>query len=188
MEVIMPDYSKFKSSEEQAALFHVAPFNIDAGRAKLIKRVERAAKQVNGEKAGPGAKDFTIGHHNEIQLRLMLNEQRIYLEGTEEHFPINSTKFADLAKAIIADIEAGEFDDQIEEALTGPSIPQVRPATKRTGKGSGKAPPADLAAMKKSVGRYLDVNGLSVEETRSTLLARGADVNLVDTAIAARAG
>lgn len=184
----MPDYSKFKSSEEQAALFHVAPFNIDAGRAKLIKRVERAAKQVAGEKAGPGAKDFTVGHHNEIQLRLMLNEQRIYLEGTEEHFPISSTKFADLAKAIIADIEAGEFDDQIEDALSGPSIPQVRPATKskakRTAGGALKAAPATYFALKISLGSLVKRSGHSLDEARDLLLSRGADAGEVERAIA----
>ncbi|KAA9018266.1 hypothetical protein [Sphingobium limneticum] len=185
----MPDYSKFKSSEEQAALFHVAPYNAEAGRVKFVKRIERAAKQVAGEKAGPGGRDFTIGHHNEIQFRPTLNDKRIHIDGREEHFPVSSLKFADLAKSIIADINAGEFDDQIKAALgSGGSVSSTPKASgSRKPSKSKKAPPADLIAMKKSVARYIDVNGLSVEDTRNALLERGADAKLVDTAIAARA-
>jgi hypothetical protein len=187
------DFSEFEVSPEEDALFDVAPFNVDAGRKKFIKRIERAIKHVAGEKAGPGAKDFERGYHDLIRYMPTLDDQRIYVKTQgEDYFGVKAGKFPAFAAKLISAVEAGEFDDQIEEALSGPSIPQMpsvlrfREGTKKA-KGSGKAPPADLAAMKKSVGRYIDVNGLSVEDTRATLLARGADVKLVDTAIAARA-
>lgn len=142
------DLSAFESTEEEDALFDVAPFDKAAGRKKLLARFERAGKQVKGEAGKQGGTDYEIGHNDKIRFRPTLNGQRIYLKDEqEEYFPSDTKKFGALIERVVKATNEGHFDAQIEAALAAPVLEFAAPPKRK----NAAKPKTDKFASERSV-------------------------------------
>jgi len=156
------DFSKFRATPEEESLFDKAPFDKEAGRKKLVDRIARALKQFNGEQGKQGGSDFEIGYNNQIRYRPTLNGHRIKLADEADYFPTTSAKFAQLLSEFSKAADNGEYDDQIEAALSAPAAAAPVRRSRSTGnKSSGEKPWAvrkNWASLskadKQSIGRY----------------------------------
>lgn len=145
------DYSKFRSSAVDDGLFDLAPFDREAGRKTLIRRIERAGKQLRKEQSAAGGRDFEVGHHNQIRLRLTLNGQRIYVESDrEDYFPLSSNDFTAFEAEFIKQVNAGEYDEQIESALSAAGSATLS-ASKAAAKTKGGGFPKDQCSYWESL-------------------------------------
>jgi hypothetical protein len=135
------NYAQFKGSATEDKLFDVAPFDATSGRTKLKARFTRALKQFNKEQGLQGGKDFEVGHNEAIRFKPTLNGKRIYIEETgEDYFFVAKGQFEELISALLDDVEAGEFDNQLQAALTtdtgtAPSNTPQKKARKSQAKG-----------------------------------------------------
>lgn len=186
------DYSAFRSSAEDDALYDVKPFNYASARKLLVKRIERAARHVSGELKS-GQKDYGEGYQDRLRYRPTLLDQRITVEAADEdYFPIRREKFATFAKSFIDDVNAGEYDAQLEalyaaaqEATKGTPVKARR---KRTAGGALKPAPVGYNAIRKSVGTSVNRFKKPIADVKADLLARGADKVDVEKAIKAVQG
>lgn len=181
------DYSAFRSSAEDDALYDVKPFNYASARKLLVKRIERAAKHVSGELKS-GQKDYTVGHNNQLRYRPTISGYHIAVDSADEdYFPIKSEQFATFAKSFIANVNAGEYDGQLQAIIESASKGDapVKARRKRTAGGALKPAPVGYDAIRKSVGTSVNRFNKSIEEVKADLLARGADKADVEKAIKA---
>jgi hypothetical protein len=123
VEAIMAlDYSDWAASGDEDASFDKAPFDFAGARSKLIARIGRTVKQLNGEKVSPqGGKDFEVLHNNGVHYRPTLNGHPIKLPGLDNGVRINRDTLKEKLTDFSRDVESGHFDDQLEAALAGSS-------------------------------------------------------------------
>lgn len=180
------NYKDFAATEEEAKLFDIAPFDKDAGRAKLVGRMAKALKQSQTATSGKGERDFVRTHNNGIRFAPTLNGQRIYLtDDHEDSFNTTQDKFGGLIEQIGKDIDAGEFDDQIQAALEAAPSP-TSPKSERAGTGSKRS---FSEASSLSIGvaaKRRSKTPPSFEDIRKSYIEQGANAELLDEAIAKR--
>lgn len=184
------DYSAFRSSAEDDAQYDVEPFNHKAARSLLVARIERAVKQLNGELKS-GQKDFTVGHNNQLRYRPTISGHHIAVDSSDEdYFPIKSDQFENFAKVFIDQVNAGEYDGQLQAIIETASKGDapVKARRTRTAGGALKPAPVGYNAIRRSVGTSVGRFKKSVAEVKADLLARGADKADVEKAIKALNG
>lgn len=176
------DFSKFKSSPEDASKFNVAPYDAQAGRKKMVARLERALKQFNKE-AGQQGKDFEVGYHGQIRFKPTLAGHRIGIESADEpFFATSDAQFPGLIAALKEAVQAGEYDEQIEAALTAPVASPAAGSARKSSSGS-TAKFATLRSVKQAATR-LSNGGKSDEDIRTDLTTKGARQDWIEAAIA----
>lgn len=162
------DYSEWAATPEELDLFHKAPFDHAGARAKLVAKITRTMKQLNGEKvASQGGKDFEPLHNNGVRYLPTLNGVHIDLpgQGDEDGFQTTRSKLISMLPEFAKHVEAGEFDDQLEAAMTSKGLPasfyklptnnKSTPRTRRSSTGLGAtARPDDREWMEKFTAKY----------------------------------
>lgn len=176
------DFSKFKSSPEDASKFNVAPYDAQAGRKKMVARLERALKQFNKE-AGQQGKDFDVGYHGQIRFKPTLAGHRIGIESADEpFFATNDAQFPGLIAALKTAVEAGEYDEQIEAALTAPETSPAASSARKASSGSSKSALSTEGRVAQGAKRYAK-NGKTDQQIREIYEDRGVPADWIDRAI-----
>jgi len=184
------DYSDWAASPEEDASFDLAPFNHEGARAKMVARITRTLKQLNGETVSKtGGKDFEPLYNNGVIYRPTLNGHSIQLpgvgiDGLRTSRSILISKLPDFAR----DVESGEFDGQLRAAMetktSGTSTSQPASASKPSGAtravGAQSALNIGVAAKRRSK------TPPSWDVIRRSYIDAGSDPELVDIAIAKR--
>ncbi len=134
------DYSKFRASKDEVESFYKKPFDKVAAREKMVARITRTLKQLNGEPVSPrGGKDFETLEANGVVYRPTLNGQSIEFAETdgEDGFHATRSQLAAMLPEFARDVEAGEFDDELQRALESKPVSAVTPKAATRG-GAGK--------------------------------------------------
>lgn len=141
------DYSDWAASGDEDASFDKAPFDFTGARNKLVARIARTLKQLNGEKVSPqGGKDFEVLHNNGVHYRPTLNGHPIKLPGLDNGVRINRSTLQSKLTDFSRDVESGHFDDQLEAAMAGSSTGTRGGRTTTAGQGgAGKSRQSKIA-------------------------------------------
>jgi hypothetical protein len=189
------DFAKWRSDKDETASFYVKPFDAAAARQKMIERINRTVKQLNGERVAPkGGKDFQTLENNGVIYKPTLNDHPIEFAetGDEDGFHTTREKLLDMLPHLIAHIEDGALDDQLKAALTSKSTPVPSPATGNAQSGSNKAGGATRNVSEQSklnigvAGKRRGKDPASFDDIREFYIQKGHDSAKVDAAIALR--
>jgi hypothetical protein len=117
--------------------FNAPVYDPAKGRAKLVKAIDGAATQHGENRTKVPNRAWTVGNNNAIRYKPTLNGHPILIGDKEENY-VPSERFGDFLSGFKAAVQAGEFDDQIESALTNASSTPAR-GTGSLGGGRGRA-------------------------------------------------
>lgn len=164
------DYGNWAATGDEDASFDKAPFDNKAAQEKMVARITRTMKQLNGETVSKqGGKDFDALHNNGVVYRPTLNSHPIKLPGvSEDGLRISRSALKAKLPTFASDVEAGHFDDQLEAAMTSGGTNKlglVRPASTSTGTGK---PRTEISKVRSSVVRYVNA-GKSLDEVEKLL-------------------
>jgi hypothetical protein len=103
--------------------FNAPVYDPAKGRAKLVKAIDGAATQHGENRTKVPNRAWTVGNNGAIRYKPTLNGHPIFIGDKEENY-VSSDRFPEFLKGFKAAVEAGDFDAQIESALTdGGSTP-----------------------------------------------------------------
>jgi len=184
------DYGDWLATPEEDASFDQAPFDHEGARAKMVARITRTLKQLNGETVSKaGGKDFEALHNNGVIYRPALNGHPIKLPGIDgDGVRTSRSKLASKLPDFARDVESGEFDDQLRAAmeLKTSGTDSSKPASASKPSGATRAVGAQSALNIGVAAKRRSKTPPSWDVIRQSYIDAGSDPELVDIAIAKR--
>ncbi|MDR6146152.1 hypothetical protein QE363_001945 [Sphingomonas sp. SORGH_AS870] len=145
--------------DKLADVFAKKAYDPAKDRAKLVKRLETQKAKFLATEPARGAKDFKIAN-GVVEFRPVLPGGHPLVLGGKEVNYVPSERFADVLDKLIAEVQAGEVDDQLEGKEGSAPMPRARTArAPREGGGKGwseerrAAYAATIAARKAAKGQ-----------------------------------
>jgi hypothetical protein len=105
--------------------FNAPVYDPKAGRKKLVKAIEAAANQHSENRIKVPNRAWAVGSNKAIRYSPTLKGQPILIGDKAENY-VPSERFGDFLDGFKTAVEAGDFDDQIEAALSGESSTETR--------------------------------------------------------------
>jgi carbon monoxide dehydrogenase subunit G len=175
------DLSKYIDND-LAAEFNAPVYDPLKGRAKALAGVKRTMDQFLATKPSTAPNKWFTVKGAVVKFTAVLNGQAIGIDD-EEIVYIPKEQFAAFLTDFSAAIDAGDFDDEIEAALTAKA---GSVAVSAAPKAKGTRVYSEASKLNIRVGGFRR-GGMADDEIRAKLASEGVDKSTIDTALAYKA-
>lgn len=164
--------------------FNAPVYDPKAGRKKLVKAIDTAAKQHSEGTTRAPNRAWTAGTNNAISFTPKIDGKPVKIAGQTTNY-VPAERFQDFLSGLKAAVEAGDLDKEIKAALDSEETNKIGIARKpATSKGSRDA----LSNVRSSIGRSMG-SGKTLAEAEAIARAKGKyDPAHIDAVVAERKG